>query len=96
MRAMGVGDLSVGKRIKGMATAFYGRVDAYTAPIEENDQEGLTKALLRNLYREKGEEMQARQIAAYVMRASDGLGNVSFHELSTGQLVFPDWESADA
>ena len=29
LREMGVGDLSVGKKVKALATAFYGRIRAY-------------------------------------------------------------------
>lgn len=51
LREMGVGDLSVGKRIKKMATAFYGRVEAYEVPMSENDGSGLAEAVARNLFR---------------------------------------------
>ena len=41
LREMGVGDLSVGKRVKAMARAFYGRSAAYDAAIDGDqlDQE---------------------------------------------------------
>lgn len=51
LREMGVGDLSVGKRIKRMATAFYGRVEAYDAPLIAGDRAALSDALARNLFR---------------------------------------------
>ena len=49
-REMGVGDLAVGKRIKAMAQAFYGRAKAYGAALDGNDQEGLARALGRNIF----------------------------------------------
>ena len=51
LREMGVGDLSVGKKIKAMATAYYGRIKAYDEGLE-GGQELLASALRRNLFSE--------------------------------------------
>lgn len=92
LREMGVGDLSVGKRIKGMATAFYGRVDAYTVPLEAGDREGLSAALNRNLFRSKGEPDFLGRVADYTFKVADELSQHSLTELSSGQLRFPSPE----
>ncbi len=52
LREMGVGDLSVGKKIKKMAKAFYGRMAAYSDAAGSDDPEILLSALKRNLYRD--------------------------------------------
>ncbi|CCG42145.1 ubiquinol-cytochrome C chaperone family protein [Magnetospirillum molischianum] len=49
LRELGVSDMAVGKRVKQMAQAFYGRVAAYEKGLAEGD-ELLAAALLRNLY----------------------------------------------
>jgi cytochrome b pre-mRNA-processing protein 3 len=49
LREMGVGDLGVGRRVKAMASAFYGRVTAYDAGLDRDDA-ALCDALARNLY----------------------------------------------
>jgi cytochrome b pre-mRNA-processing protein 3 len=49
LREMGVGDLGVGRRVKAMASAFYGRIAAYDAGLEQ-DNTALGDALRRNLY----------------------------------------------
>lgn len=49
LREIGVSDLAVGKKIKHMATAFMGRVDAYRLGIEEGS-DVLLAALARNVY----------------------------------------------
>lgn len=49
LREMGVSDMAVGKRVKDMAHAFYGRVDAYEPALD--DPAKLEEALARNLYR---------------------------------------------
>ena len=49
LRELGVGDLIVGKRIRKMGEAFYGRARAYDAAIaSENDAE-LEETIARNL-----------------------------------------------
>jgi len=48
LREMGVGDLAVGRRVKAMARAFYGRAAAYDAAIAGGA--ALGEVLARNLY----------------------------------------------
>ncbi|CAN1514224.1 COG5452 Uncharacterized conserved protein [Rhabdaerophilaceae bacterium] len=50
LRRSGVGDLSVGKKMKMLAQSFYGRAKAYTDALDEGSREGLCDALSRNLY----------------------------------------------
>jgi len=47
LRELGVGDLGVGRRVKQMATGFYGRIAAYDAGMDGGD---LAEALRRNAY----------------------------------------------
>ena len=61
LREIGVGDLSVGKRVKQMVAAFYGRVSAYQDGLE-GGPEALAEALQRNLYR--GDPRPADELAA--------------------------------
>lgn len=49
LREMGVGDVGVGKRIKTMVQAFYGRISAYESGLAEGE-EALKAALQRNLF----------------------------------------------
>ena len=49
LREMGVGDLSVGKQVKRMARAFYGRIRAYEEGLAGNEA-ALRAALARNLF----------------------------------------------
>jgi cytochrome b pre-mRNA-processing protein 3 len=60
LREMGVSDMSVGKRVKEMARAFYGRIDAYEPALA--DLPKLEEALARNLYR--GAEVKPASLAA--------------------------------
>ena len=51
LREMGVGDLSVGKKVKAMATAFYGRIKAYDEGLGGGPEQ-LADSLRRNLFAE--------------------------------------------
>jgi cytochrome b pre-mRNA-processing protein 3 len=49
LREIGVGDLSVGKRVKEMARGLYGRIAAYESGIADGG-DALAHALARNVY----------------------------------------------
>jgi cytochrome b pre-mRNA-processing protein 3 len=67
LREMGVGDVSVPKRMKSMAEAFLGRADAYHRALGENHAV-LCVALSRNVYAGRGE---ADRLARYVKALDD-------------------------
>ncbi len=50
LREMGVGDLSVGKKIRNMAEAYYGRSQAYGEALGTEDDRLLEEAIGRNVY----------------------------------------------
>ena len=50
LREMGVGDLSIAKRIKKLASAFYGHVGAYDEALRMEDEAALEQALERNVF----------------------------------------------
>ncbi len=62
LREMGASDTGIGKRIKKMVQAFYGRIAIYEETIG-NDAE-FAEALRRNLYR--GGEVSSEQISAVI------------------------------
>lgn len=69
LREMGVGDLSVGKKVKRMAEAFYGRSRAYREGLASEDGDALADALRRNLYRAaEGTPSQVSEMADYIRR----------------------------
>jgi cytochrome b pre-mRNA-processing protein 3 len=53
LREMGVGDLSVGRKVRVMWEAFHGRAAAYASALEAGDMIALDAALLRNVWRGK-------------------------------------------
>jgi cytochrome b pre-mRNA-processing protein 3 len=67
LREMGVGDLSVGKKVRMMAEAFYGRMTAYTEAVAAGET-ALAAAFNRNIY--AGENAEAAASLARVTLAA--------------------------
>ncbi|MDB5365463.1 MAG: ubiquinol-cytochrome c chaperone [Rhodospirillales bacterium] len=73
IRELGIGDLSVGKKMKLLAQNFYGRAAAYDQALKSEDSAELQAALLRNVY--DGEPPAPGAVAAlaeYVRDAAVG------------------------
>ena len=50
LRELGVGDISLPKKMRNMVSAFYGRAAAYEKAINAADEQALADALTRNLF----------------------------------------------
>ena len=88
-REIGVGDLGVGKKIKVMAEAFYGRMIAYQNLFEVRDYQKMSDALLRNLYRErKVDQKTLKFMAKYVYDQYDFVKNKNMENIMLGKLSF--------
>jgi len=91
LREMGVGDLSVGRKVKTMAKALYGRIAAYEPGL--GDQAVLADALARNLYRGAAVDRGAlARLARYVTAAAAALAGQSTDALLAGQVRFDSFE----
>jgi cytochrome b pre-mRNA-processing protein 3 len=87
LREMGAGDLGVGKRVKRMATAFYGRVAAYESAEKAGDMQ---QALARNLFGTVAPSpRQLAAMAAYVDAARATLSVQPLAELEAARPNFP-------
>lgn len=89
LREMGVGDLSVGKKVRAYAEAFYGRAGAYGDALKpEASQTALEEALSRNVYGAHGAP-QAGRLARYVRDVARGLADQPDGRLRAGVIAFP-------
>tara|TARA_B100000315_G_scaffold223256_1_gene227896 strand:- start:18417 stop:18959 length:543 start_codon:yes stop_codon:yes gene_type:complete len=89
IREMGVGDLSVGKKIKALAKSFYGRIKAYDDGIAETDGANLTASLKRNLYcDQEPTNEQINKIADYVIQEIELSQNWNIDDLKNGSVSF--------
>lgn len=89
LREIGVGDLGVGKKVKVMAQAFFGRVEAYEAGLTATDDGILTDALSRNLYGTTQPALTGLIAMAGYMRATDRhLASQQDAEILAGNVDF--------
>jgi len=88
LREMGVGDLSVGRRVKQMAKAFFGRVAAYEEAMAAG-LEPLAEVLHRNLYRGADVEPASLTLMArYVLDQASTLDAVEVETFLSGRVAF--------
>ena len=88
LREIGTGDLSVGRQVKRMAEAFYGRIRAYELGLA-GDGAALATALARNLYATApaGGDCVER-MAAYLRREVERLAGEPGAALIAGTVAF--------
>ncbi len=88
LRELGAGDIGMGRRVKKLAGAFYGRLQAYN---QAQDETAMADALARNLYRGAAEG-GTKAMARYVLHAKERLRTC---DVENGELDFgpvPDEE----
>lgn len=95
IRELGVGDVSVPKRMKKLAGMFYGRLEAYSTALEKRDVDALADALRRNFHPDAGDAViSMRQLASYLMEADEQLSACSEDQVEAGLLDLPQPASA--
>lgn len=86
LREEGVGDVSVGKKMRKLGEAVYGRMNAYEAPLRAGDVAILGEAMARNVYADVQAEHAAR-LADYALASRSALGEQDFKAV----LATPAW-----
>jgi cytochrome b pre-mRNA-processing protein 3 len=87
LREMGVGDLTVPKRMQAFGEAFYGRVAAYDIALTAGS-EPLAQSLCKNIL--NGEQIDhARRLARYAEAAIAALTAIDEATLQRGSWKFP-------
>ena len=92
LREMGVGDLSVGKKIKKMARVFYGRASAYEKAFEggEGVEERLEEVISRNILEGEDNDAGVGKIARYAVSSAALLEKQGVSDIYTGNIEFPE------
>lgn len=89
LRELGTGDLSVGREIKQMAQAFYGRIHAYEHGLDEAGEAELHAALRRNLYgTAAASDAALTAMAAYLRDEAARLAGQDASALLAGTVEF--------
>jgi len=91
LREMGVGDLTVPKRMQAFGEAFYGRSAAYDVALAAGD-EAFAKALCKNVLNGEGME-NARALAGYTKHALVRLDGLHDAALLAAAWTFPSAEA---
>ncbi len=81
LRELGVGDLSIGRKIRGLAEAFYGRASAYEKAMGDGARDAISAALARNVF-ESADAARALPLADYLVKADQLLAEAPEHDLS--------------
>jgi cytochrome b pre-mRNA-processing protein 3 len=87
LRELGVGDMSVGKKVKRMWEAFHGRSAAYQTALGSPDISGIEAALVRNVWRGQPSPHAAR-LARYVQVQDGFLAAQAFSQFAAGKAAF--------
>lgn len=88
-REMGVGDLSVPKRMRTLYGAFAGRMSAYQRALGGDEVDALTAAIARNVFPDTDEPAHASALAAYLGSAVKAMQQADMARLRSGELPFP-------
>jgi cytochrome b pre-mRNA-processing protein 3 len=91
LREMGVGDLSVGKRIRVMAEIFYGRAAAYREALrsaEEHLEQRLREILVRNLFPDAPPPTSIAALARELLAQHAAIGRQSPETILGGEVHF--------
>ena len=90
LRELGVGDLSIGKKVRKLAENFYGRVAAYEDALKDDaPEDALARALGRNIFGDEAAPAAAR-LAGYVREAAAAMEAQPAARIAGGVVRFPE------
>ena len=89
LRELGVGDISVGKKVKRLAESFYGRIKAYEEALAANDNNELCRTLARHPYRNmEPAELNLERLARQIRDEDAHLAAQDMAALLSGKITF--------
>lgn len=90
IRELGISDVGVPKRMKKLASRFYGRLESYAAALDAGDCDALSQALRRNIHPEAGEGApDMKGLADYLVTAEAHLTALDELTIETGNAQLP-------
>jgi cytochrome b pre-mRNA-processing protein 3 len=88
LREIGIGDVSVPKKIKKLGQAFYGRAEAYEkALVPDAAADALEQALARNLLDRPDEPMLATALAQHVRSLAGRIDGMDIAQFLSGRAL---------
>lgn len=89
LRELGVGDLSVAKKVRKMAEVFYGRITAYDAALAGTEAQ-LVDAVARNVFPGEPDAAGAKPVATYLKEQRSHLAAQDAAAIARGQVSFKE------
>ena len=89
LREIGVGDLSVAKKMRKLGEAFYGRAKAYDASLS-GEGDALDALIGRTVLEDQAEPGRPESLAAYVRHCAAALAGQPLHAVLEGRVEWPD------
>lgn len=86
MREMGIGDTSIGKKIRAMAEVFYGRFKSYASASDSDDGHSLEAVIGRNVLGDENHP-QAVRFADYFRHSAEKLASMSLLERGAAERL---------
>lgn len=93
LREIGIGDMTVPKKMKAMASSFFDGAGLYDVALSHDDREAMSAALARIVYRAEPDH-RSRALSDYVFAAAHALDAQDVAALTTRGPVFPPVEGA--
>ncbi len=92
LRELGIGDTSVPKRKKRLIHSFYATVEAFGAPLDEEDQKALSGAIEKRFEGAEGiaGKVPADTLASYVLETAAELDRQAAEQILKGRLEWCD------
>ena len=84
LREMGAGDLSIAKKVRKMAEAYYGRIQAYATAVKDGEAP-LAAALARNVFPDTP-AVDASGLARYVIAARGRLALQAAEDIAAARM----------
>jgi cytochrome b pre-mRNA-processing protein 3 len=93
LREMGIGDVSVPKKVRALGEAFYGRAASYDAALAEDaSADALERALARNLLDRPEEPELATALAQHARRLARAIDGFDVERLISGEALRKELE----
>lgn len=86
LRELGVGDVGVGKKMRKLGEALYGRMASYEKALSEGDRDALIVSIARNVY-EADDNEHAANLADYALASHQALSRQTMAEIEHA----PQW-----
>ncbi len=89
LREMGVGDITVPKRMKRIASHFMGRAKAYHDALTSGD-DAMVAALARNVFDDESRKDASATLNRYVNAVREVLLKTDFQAIAAATIAWPD------